>query len=212
MTPRRFISFEGVDGCGKSTQAALLADALERAGRRVVRTREPGGTALGEELRRVLLESSPGAIGAIAEMHLFAAARAQLVEEVIAPALEAGDWVVADRFLDSSLAYQGVARGLGVERVLHVNDPATAHHMPALTVLLDIDARAATARREGAEAGADDRIEAEGALFQARVAAAYRDLAERFPVRVRVVDATGSAQEVHARVMGAVRELVEATA
>lgn len=209
MTPRRFISFEGVDGCGKSTQAALLVEALQRAGRRVVRTREPGGTALGEELRRVLLESSPGAIGAIAEMHLFAAARAQLVEEVIAPALDAGDWVVADRFIDSSLAYQGVARGLGVELVLHVNDPATAHHMPALTILLDMDARGAAARRAGA--GADDRIEAEGALFQARVAAAYRELAERFPVRVRVVDGRGSPGEVHARVMDAIGDLVAAT-
>jgi dTMP kinase len=132
---RRFISFEGVDGCGKSTQAAMLAEALERAGRRVVRTREPGGTALGEELRRVLLESGPGAIGAIAEMHLFAAARAQLVQEVIAPALEAGDWVVADRFLDSSLAYQGVARGLGVERcgdgASHAGAHAAARHRRA---------------------------------------------------------------------------------
>jgi dTMP kinase len=143
-------------------------------------------------------------------MHLFAAARAQLVQEVIAPALEGGDWVVADRFVDSSLAYQGAARGLGVERVLQVNDPATAHHMPALTILLEMDARRAAARRAGA--GADDRIEAEGALFQARVAAAYRELAERFPVRVRVVDGTGTPEEVHARVMEAVGELVEATA
>jgi dTMP kinase len=203
---RRFISFEGVDGCGKSTQAALLADTLQRAGGRVVRTREPGGTALGEELRRVLLQSSPGAIGAIAEMHLFAAARAQLVQEVIVPALEAGDWVVADRFLDSSLAYQGVARGLGIEEVLRVNEPATAHHMPARTILIDVDARRAAARRAGAEA--DDRIEAEGTLFQARVAAGYRELAERFPVRVRVVDGAGTPDEVHARVVEAVGDLM----
>ena len=209
MRARRFVSFEGVDGSGKSTQAALLADALERAGRTVVRTREPGGTALGEALRRVLLESAPGDIGPVAEMHLFAAARAQLVQEVVAPALRAGAWVVADRFLDSSLAYQGVARGLGVETVLAANAAGVGHHMPALTILIDLDPPEAAARRAGdtGRAGSRDRIEDEGAALQERVAEGYREVARRFPVRVQRIDGAAAAQDVHARVMEAVAAL-----
>lgn len=200
---RRFVALEGVDGSGKSTQAAMLADALERAGHEVVRVREPGGTALGEALRGVLLEGAPGSIGALAEMHLFAAARAQLVQDVIAPALDAGRWVVADRFLDSSLAYQGVARGLGVDVVLAVNAPATAHRMPALSLIIDLDPAAAAARR----CAGPDRIEAEGDGFQQAVAAGYREVARRFPLHARVIDGGGTPDEVHARVMAAVGEL-----
>ena len=204
MNPnRRFVALEGIDGSGKTTQAALLADALERAGATVVRAREPGGTPLGEALRAVLLESAPGDIGAVAEMHLFAAARAQLVERVIAPALAAGRWVVADRFVHSSLAYQGVARGLGVERVLAANAAAVERHMPALTVIVAVDGATAAARR----CAGPDRIEAEGDGFQDRVAAGYREVARRFPARVRVVDGRGGPDEVHARVMAEVSAL-----
>ncbi|MEQ8833544.1 MAG: dTMP kinase [Miltoncostaeaceae bacterium] len=202
----RFISFEGVDGSGKSTQAALLAQALEERGERVVRTREPGGTPLGEALRGVLLATDAASIGPLAEMHLFAAARAQLVSEVIGPALAGGAWVVADRFVDSSLAYQGVARSLGVTEVLAANMAAVDHHLPALTVVLTMGTEEAAGRRGGQPA---DRIENEGELLQRRVAEGYRELLDRFPVRLRGVDASGTPTDVHARVWAAVRALPE---
>lgn len=203
----RFISFEGVDGSGKSTQAALLADALTERGQRVVRTREPGGTPLGEALREVLLAADAASIGPLAEMHLFAAARAQLVSEVIAPALADGAWVVADRFVDSSLAYQGVGRGLGVPAVLAANMPAVDHHLPALTIVLRMVGDEAAARRGGLPA---DRIENEGELLQRRVAEGYEELLQRFPVRLRAVDGGGTPADVHALVWAAVRALPEA--
>lgn len=205
MTARgRFISFEGVDGSGKSTQAALLASALEARGVTVVRTREPGGTALGEALRGVLLESAPGSIGPVAEVHLFAAARAQLVAEVIAPTLAAGGWVIADRFVDSSLAYQGVGRGLGIPTVLALNELALAGHRPNLTLVLQLEPAAAAERRRE---GAADRIESEGAALQRRVAAGYAELLERFPVHLRAIDAAGPPEAVHGRVWDAVAAL-----
>ncbi|HMM48584.1 MAG TPA: dTMP kinase [Miltoncostaeaceae bacterium] len=211
MSPPRFISFEGIDGCGKSTQAELLARALEAAGARVVRVREPGGTALGEALRGVLLDSAPGTIGPQAEVHLFAAARAQLLEEVIAPALEAGSWVIADRFLDSSLAYQGVARGLGIDAVLAANATVVDDRLPALTVLLRVPMDEATARRSVGDR-ATDRIEGEGERLQRRVAAAYDQLAERFPTRIVVIDGVGDPQRVHQRVWERVAPLCDGVA
>src|SRR5437016_1376301 len=132
-----FITFEGLDGSGKSTQAELLAEAIRDAGRDVVTTREPGGTPLGERVRELLLTGN--GISPWAEAALFAAARAELVDEVIGPALERGAVVVCDRYLDSSLAYQGVARGLGVERVLQLNLPAIGERLPDRTFLLEID-------------------------------------------------------------------------
>jgi dTMP kinase len=154
-----FVSFEGVDGSGKSTQAELLCEWLQGRGRSVEPCREPGGTALGERIRALLLEST--AMTPWAEAALFAAARAQLVEEVIRPALERGADVVCDRYVDSSLAYQGVARGLGVEPVLAVNLAATGALLPQRTFLLLVDPGEAR-RRAGAEG---DRIEREGASF-----------------------------------------------
>src|SRR5919205_3262104 len=139
-----FVTFEGVDGSGKSTQAELLTDALRESGREVVATREPGGTPLGEQIREVLLrgdDASPWA-----EASLFAAARAELVERVIGPALDRGAVVVCDRYLDSSLAYQGIARGLGVDRVLELNLPAIRGQLPDRTFLLEIDPAEAAAR------------------------------------------------------------------
>ena len=190
-----FISFEGLDGCGKTTQAAMLADALEAEGQRIVRVREPGGTPAGERIRSLLLD--PGeTIAPVAEALLYAAARAQLVDDVIRQALRDGAHVVADRFIDSSLAYQGVARGLGVEPVLEVNRFATGGLFPDRTVLLWLDGGEA-ARRRDAE---PDRIEAEGDGFQERVARGFEDLAARFPDRIVEVDAGGSPDEVLARV------------
>jgi dTMP kinase len=196
----RFISFEGIDGSGKTTQAALLADALEGRGLRVTRTREPGGTLLGERIRGVVLSGEPGHLTLVAEAHLFAAARAELVERVVRPSLAAGRWVVSDRFLDSSLAYQGAARGLGVDAVLDINASAVGDCLPDLTLVIDTPVGAAAWRRSAAS----DRIEAEGAGFQSRVGAGYRELAGRFPERVRMVPGDGMIEVVHSRVMSAI--------
>ena len=195
-----FISFEGLDGSGKTTQARLLAEALEAEGARVVRVREPGGTPAGERIRELLLD--PGeAIDPAAEALLYAAARAQLVADVIAPALADGAHVVADRFIDSSLAYQGVARGLGVELAQSVSDSATEGLRPAITLLLRTEPEEGLRRAEG-----DDRFEREGLDLQEKVAAAYEEIAEREPGRVVPIDASGTIEEVHARVMAAVAE------
>jgi len=180
-----FVTFEGVDGSGKSTQARLLEERLRADGRDVLLTREPGGTELGERLRELLLGGSDE-IAPWAEAALFAAARAQLVERVIRPALDRGAVVVCDRYLDSSLAYQGIARGLGVDEVLELNLRATGGLLPDRTFLLDGDPDALDARLGGER----DRLEREGDDFHRTVARAYRDLAARFPERIVVLDAT----------------------
>ena len=195
-----FITFEGLDGSGKSTQAELLAEALRGTGLDVVTTREPGGTPLGEHVRELLL--SGDGISPWAEAALFTAARAELVDGVIAPALESGAVVICDRYLDSSLAYQGVARGLGVDRVLELNLPAIRGQLPDRTFLLEIDPGEA-ARRVG-ENG--DRIEREDEQFRQQVANAYRLLAETFPQRIEVVDGTRPTLEIAKEIFGLVRE------
>jgi dTMP kinase len=196
-----FVTFEGLDGSGKSTQAELLADELRRRGREVVLTREPGGTELGERVRELLLAG--GDVSPWAEAALFAAARAELVERVIRPALERGAVVVCDRYVDSSLAYQGIARGLGVDRVLELNQHAIGDLLPDRTFLLLVDAEVA-GERSGDQ---PDRIEREGADFRARVDAAYRELAHRFPDRIVSVDGSLPREEIAAHVAEQVREL-----
>ncbi len=178
-----FVTFEGIDGSGKSTQAELLRAALESEGREVVLTREPGGTDVGERIRSVILDSEE--MGSWTEAMLFAAARAELVDRVIAPALQAGADVICDRYIDSSLAYQGIARGLGVDRVLELNLQATRGLLPDKTILLVIAPGLAAVR--GAPT---DRIEREGEEFRAKVDVAYRELAELFPRRIVSADAT----------------------
>jgi dTMP kinase len=194
-----FITFEGLDGSGKSTQTELLAEAIERTGREVVTTREPGGTPLGEEVRQVLLNG--GEISPWAEAALFAAARAELVDRVIAPALDRGAVVICDRYLDSSLAYQGIARGLGVDRVLELNLPAIQGRLPDRTYLLLLDPEE-SARRVG---GNGDRIEREGDDFRRKVDEAYRELAQTFPQRIEPVDAGRPAPDISKLIFGLVR-------
>ena len=196
-----FITFEGVDGSGKTTQVRLLAQYLREEGRDVVDTREPGGTQLGERVRELLLHAD--LVAPWAEAALFAAARAQLVDEVIRPALARGADVVSDRYIDSSLAYQGLARGLGVERVLEVNLVATAGLLPDRTFLLQVPLEAATQRR----GSKPDRIEGEGEKFAAEVDRAYRELAQIFAERVVVVDADRPPETIAEEIRGHVRDL-----
>ena len=192
-----FISLEGIDGSGKSTQARLLVEAL---GPETVAIREPGGTDAAERIRALLadpaLEVEP-----LAELLLFCAARADLTERVIRPALDAGRDVVSDRFSDSSVAYQGAARGLGVGEVIGLCDTATDGLWPDLTLLLRLDPELGLGRADG-----EDRFEAEGLELQQAVAEAYEEIAQIASDRVVVIDGSGTVDEVHARVMEAVRE------
>ncbi len=190
-----FISLEGVDGSGKSTQAKLLAAAL---GPETVAIREPGGTEAAERIRELLTDTRVP-LEPMAELLLFLAARADLTERVIAPALEAGRDVVADRFSDSSVAYQGSARGLGVGEVISLCDHATDGLWPDLTVLLKIDPELSLVRADG-----EDRFESEGLALQQAVAVAYEEIARIASDRFAVVDANGTVEEVHQRVTEAV--------
>jgi len=190
-----FVTIEGIDRSGKTTQARLLCEAL---GADALAVREPGGTPAGERIRELLKDPSV-ALTPEAEALLFAAARAQLVADVIRPALDEGRVVVSDRFLDSSLAYQGAGRGLGVEEVANINRWATGGLTPDLTILLEIDPSAAAAR-----AGEADRFEEEGAALQREVGAAYDRLAAADPARWRRVEADRPPRAVHADVVAAV--------
>ncbi len=193
-----FISFEGVDGSGKSTQARLLSAALKAEGREVLEIREPGGTVAAEQVRELLADPAVP-LDPVAEMMLFLAARADLVATVLRPALEAGTWVVSDRYSDSTEAYQGHARGLGSQRVRDLNDAATGGLAPDLTVLLDVEPGQALAR--AVDGG---RFEAEGEGFQRSVGEAYLEIARRDSDRVVVIDGSGSEEEVHRQVVDAV--------
>jgi len=177
-----FVSFEGLDGSGKTTQQRLLAARLAAEGRDLVTTREPGGTELGEAVRELVLHG--GNVAPWAEAALYAASRAQHVEEVIRPALERGAIVLCDRYVDSSVAYQGVARGLGLERVLELNLAAVGGLLPDVTFLLLLDPALAASRMTSMR----DRLEREDDAFHRLADAAYRELAERFPERIVAVD------------------------
>lgn len=190
------MAFEGGDGAGKSTQVGLLAEALRAAGREVVVTRQPGGTRLGETLREWVLHG--GHLGDRTETLLFAADKAEHVEQVVRPALAAGRDVVTDRYADSSIAYQGAGRGLGVEEVRRIQHWAIDGVLPDLTVVLDVAPQVGRRRRGSAE---PDRMEAEGDGFHDRVRRYFLDRAVEEPSRYLVLDATASPSEVHAAVL-----------
>ncbi len=196
--PGRLIALEGIDGCGKSTQARLLADRLG-----ALLTFEPGGTALGSSLRTLLLEPGQDPVSERAEALLMAADRAQHVAEVIRPALDRGTWVVTDRFSGSTLAYQGYGRGLDRKELSRLVAWATGGLAPDLAVLVEVDVALGQSRRRGS---ADDRMEGQGDGFLERVADGYRRLAERQDSPWLVVDGTGSIEEVAAEVWTGVRD------
>ena len=193
-----FLAFEGADGAGKSTQVKLLAEHFERQGREVVICREPGGTELGEKLRGILLDPGSGDMGPEAEVLLFMAARAQLCSRVIRPALEAGKVVISDRFLWSSVVYQGIVGGLGIEEVLSIGRVATGGLLPELTFLIDLDPAAShSSLDEG------DRMESRGLDFQREVREGFAGLAADFPDNFALIDGSGSVEQVHEQVIKA---------
>ncbi|MBQ3288097.1 MAG: dTMP kinase [Kiritimatiellae bacterium] len=210
MSRGRFITFEGGEGCGKSTQARRLCDALRLRGIETLLTREPGGTPLAEEIRRLLKDKSGEAPCDVSELMLFLSARAQLVRSVIRPALESGTWVVSDRFSDSTLAYQGYGRGLPLDEVRRANGLACGGLSPDLTLLLDVSPEVARARRLGREAATNtsaDRIECAGEDFHERLRHGFAALAAAEPDRIKVIDANGTADEVWERVWNQVQPL-----
>src|SRR5438874_5206767 len=207
----KFITFEGLDGCGKSTQAEKLATVLREQGFQVLVTREPGGTATGEKIRHLLLDTSTAGLSPFAELALMFASRAQHIEEVIQPALTQGQLVLCDRFTDSTEAYQGGGRKLGSEPVLALHRILFGDLKPDLTILMDSDIAASVERarrRNKAQAGKngrgrndENRFEQESRAFFGRVRLKYLEIAAREPQRVQVVDARGSADDTHRKIL-----------
>lgn len=210
----KFITFEGLDGTGKSTQMRRLAAVLRAAGHKVIETREPGGTPTGEKMRKVLLDSGTSGLAPLAEMALMFASRAQHIAEVIEPALAAGSIVLCDRFTDSTEAYQGGGRKLGSDAVRELHRLLCGDLQPDLTILLDSNPGASVSRarrrnkRTSKSAGHshdENRFEQETRVFFARVREAYAAIAKREPGRVVMVDARGTAGQTHARIVEVVR-------
>lgn len=203
----KFLVFEGIDGSGKTTQLKILGDILSSRGYPVLYTREPGGTRIGEAVREMLLDPRHSELVPVAEALLYAAARAQHVAQVILPALQEGKIVLCDRFLDSSLAYQGFGRGLDVGHLERLNEAATAGLKPDLVLLLDFLCDTGMERIAGAGRGVD-RIEQEDRVFHRRVRAGYLTLARRDPDRYRVIDANRTVEQVHNDIVKAVGEIL----
>lgn len=199
-----FVTLEGIDGCGKSTQASLLVDALRAAGHEVVALREPGGTPISEKIRALLLDPANAEMAPECELLLYEASRAQLVRQVIQPALARGAVVVCDRFFDSTYGYQYGGRGLSEQLVKTCNELGSCGVSPTRTIVFDLAPECALQR---ATKGGADRIEAEGLAFQQRIREAYLRLAAQEPQRVHLVDAVGTPEEVFARLADALRDL-----
>ena len=204
----RFITLEGGEGVGKSTQLQRLSEALRMRGLEVVQTREPGGSPGAEAIRRLLLEGEEDRWTAPAEALLFAAARADHVAKTIRPALDAGRWVLCDRFLDSSIAYQGGAGGLGAATIRKLHEIGSGGFLPDRTLLLELPGEDAAGRARLRDADGADRIGGRDADYHAGVASAFAAIAEEEPGRFRRVDASGSAEEVTARLLAAVEDLL----
>ncbi len=205
----KFITFEGPEGSGKSTQIKRLAEQLEALGIKVLCTREPGGTATGEAIRNILQHDATGELLAErAELLLFTASRAQLMDQVVLPSLERGEWVLCDRFIDSTMAYQGYARGMDIDTLDAINDFAIAGRKPDLTLLLDLDIEQGFQRLEErySAGGSADRFEREARNFHHRVRNGYHTLAEREPERFRVIDAGRAIDEVASNVWNIIKK------
>lgn len=203
MIRGKLVTFEGGDGAGKSTQLKLLRDYFDKIKKEVVFTREPGGTAVSEKIRKIL-KSKENSMCAECETLLYAAARAELINEVILPALKEGKTIICDRFIDSSLAYQGRARGLGEEAVLKANELALKGILPDLTFFLDITPDASFSRKGGAEE--DDRLENEEKAFHEKIYSCYIDLAKKNPDRIYKLDATDDPEKIHEEIIGILKE------
>jgi len=206
----KFITFEGSEGSGKSTQIRRLSEALEAQGITVVCTREPGGTATGEAIRNILQHDAAGEpLADRAELLLFVASRAQLMDQVILPALDRGEWVLCDRFIDSTLAYQGFARGMDIAALELINDFAIQSRKPDLTLLLDLEIERGFQRLEERYADSKesaDRFEREARAFHLRVREGYHQLAEREPDRFRIINSDRPIDEVASEVWNTVQE------
>lgn len=204
----RFISLEGGEGVGKSTQARRLVDALRARGLDVLLTREPGGSPGAEAIRKLLLEGDANRWSAGAEALLFAAARADHVTKTIEPALQKGQWVICDRFLDSSRAYQGMAGSVGDAAIQNLHQIGSDGRLPDRTLVLALTEADAASRAEARDAGCPDRIGGRESEFHAQVAQAFRDFARDDPERIRLVDASGSENEVTQRLLNALADLL----
>ncbi len=201
-----FITMEGPDGSGKSTQIELLKEYLQKEGYDVLITREPGGTKISEAIREVILNKDFREMSPVTEMLLYASARAQLIAELVGPALDSGKAVISDRFVDSSLVYQGMARGLGVDTVLEVNKLAIGKYMPDVTFHLDLPAEVGISRKKDQKEL--DRMELESVEFHKKVAQGYRDMAARFPERIKTIDATLPIDEICVIIIDSVKSLL----
>ena len=193
----KFITFEGIDGCGKSTQAKLLLEYMNKSGVKTILVREPGGTNISESIREILLHSSSGQMDDRTESLLMTASRAQLTQEVIIPNMDQGKFVIADRYSDSTLAYQGGGRNLDIEWLIELNNYATFTLLPDITFFVDIRSEEALRRLDSNK----DRIEGEGIEFQARVRKTYHELAERFNDRYVIMDGYGEIGDIHQKIL-----------
>jgi dTMP kinase len=189
-----FISVEGTDGSGKSTQIKLIEEFFINLKYDIVMVREPGGTTIGEKIREILLDKENSEMTEETEMYLYAASRAQLVKKVIIPSVNSGKIVICDRFVDSSLVYQGIGRGIGINSVLEVNKLAISNTMPDLTIFIEVDPTIALNRRS-VETGFD-RLEMEGVEFQNKIFNGYKELAVKFNERIKIIDGTKPVEEV----------------
>ena len=209
-----FISFEGIEGCGKTTQIQLLSERLDKRGVEHLLTREPGGTPIGDQIRQLVLNPAFKAMIPTCELLLYAAARAQHIEEVIRPALDQDRLVLCDRFTDATLAYQGYGRGLSLDLIRRLHGLEILSLQPVRTVLFDIDVRTSLGRARSRDlsrphSDAESRFEQEDLLFHEKVSSGYIDLSHREPERYLVIDARGGIREVHDRLIGSLKDFFQ---